>query len=77
MRDLTLLLVHLIATVVLVVRPGGLRSVIAESVLIKHQLLVVSRSRRRAHNLRPVYRRVLTRRRHDYRVRSRAKAGLP
>jgi putative transposase len=52
MRDLTILLVHLITTVIRITRPGGLRSVVAESVLIKHQLLIVNRSRRRAPNLR-------------------------
>src|SRR5438128_1661554 len=51
MRDLIVLLVHLITTVLRIARPGGLRSVIAESVLIRHQLLIVSRSRRRAPNL--------------------------
>src|SRR5437660_804326 len=52
MRDLIVLLVHLITTVLRIARPGGLRSVVAESVLIKHQLLIVSRSRRRAPHLR-------------------------
>ena len=52
MRDLIVLLFHLIATVFRIAQPGGLRSVIAESVLIKHQLLIVNRSRRRAPNLR-------------------------
>jgi putative transposase len=52
MRDLIILLVHLITTVVRLARPGGLRSVVAEPVLIKHQLLIVNRSRRRAPNLR-------------------------
>jgi hypothetical protein len=52
MRDLIVLLVHLVATVLRIAQPGGLRSVIAESVLIKHQLLIVNRSRRRAPNLR-------------------------
>jgi putative transposase len=33
-------------------RPGGVRSVLAESVLMRHQLLVLNRSRRRAPNLR-------------------------
>ena len=33
-------------------RPGGVRSVIAESVLLKYQLLILNRSRRRAPNLR-------------------------
>ena len=49
---LIILLVHLITTVFRLARPGGLRSVVAESVLIKHQLLIVNRSRRRAPNLR-------------------------
>src|SRR5262249_6336224 len=52
MRHLIFLLVHVVATVLRVVQPGGLRAVIAESVLIKHQLLVLNRSRRRAPNLR-------------------------
>src|SRR6201981_3694451 len=52
MRDLMILLVHLITTVFRLAHPGGLRSVVAESVLIKHQLVIVNRSRRRAPNLR-------------------------
>jgi transposase InsO family protein len=40
------------ATVVQVVRPGGVRAVVAESVLAKHQLLILNCSRRRAPNLR-------------------------
>ncbi|HWO31706.1 MAG TPA: hypothetical protein VNO32_23170 [Candidatus Acidoferrum sp.] len=45
MRDVVILLVHLIVTVVRLARPGGLRSVIAESVLVKHQLLILNRGR--------------------------------
>ena len=52
MRDLIILLVHVVTTVLRVVRPGGVRAVIAESVLTKHQLLILNRSRRRAPNLR-------------------------
>src|SRR5262245_51275523 len=52
MRDLIILLVHLITTAFRLVGHGGLRSVLAESVLIKHQLLTVNRGRRRAPNLR-------------------------
>ena len=52
MRDLILLFVHVIATSIRLVRPGGVRSVLAESVLLKHQLLILNRSRRRAPNLR-------------------------
>jgi hypothetical protein len=36
MRDLIVLLVHLITTVLRIARPGGLPSVVAESVLIRH-----------------------------------------
>jgi hypothetical protein len=35
-----------------VVRPGGVRAVVAESILTKHQLLILNRSRRRVPNLR-------------------------
>jgi putative transposase len=52
MRDLVILLVHVITTVLRLVRPGGVRAVVAESVLAKHQLLILNRSRRRAPNLR-------------------------
>jgi len=42
----------LIVTVVRLARPGGFRSVVAESVLVKHQLQILNRSRKRAPNLR-------------------------
>lgn len=51
MRDFLALLVHMIGTVIRVGRPGGFRSVIAESVLIRHQLLILNRGRKRAPNL--------------------------
>ena len=51
MRDPIILLVHLIATLARLMGPGGLRSVVAESVLVKQQLLIVNRSRHRAPNL--------------------------
>jgi hypothetical protein len=38
----------LIVTVARLARPGGLRSVVAESVLVRHQLLVLNRGRKRA-----------------------------
>src|SRR6266704_1642395 len=52
MRDLVILFVHLIATFAQLLGPGGARSVIAESVLVKQQLLIVNRSRQRSPNLR-------------------------
>ena len=53
MRDLAILLIHLIATVAKLLLPGGARSIIAESLLLKHQLLILNRSRTKAPNLRP------------------------
>ena len=38
MRDFLILCVHLIVTMARLVRPGGLRSVVADSVLVRHQL---------------------------------------
>src|SRR5438132_11291166 len=52
MRDLVILFIHLLTTVARLARPGGVRSVVAESLLIKHQLLILHRSRQRAPNLR-------------------------
>src|SRR4030088_78574 len=53
MRDLAILFLHLLATVARLAGPGGTRAVVAESVLVKHQLLILNRSRRRSPNLRP------------------------
>ena len=40
MRDIFLLFVHRIVTVIRLLRPGGLRAVVAESTLVRHQLVV-------------------------------------
>ena len=53
MRDLAVLFLHLLATVVRLVGPGGARSVVAQSLLVKHQLLILNRSRKRPSNLHP------------------------
>ena len=44
MRDLAVLFLHLLATVVRLAGPGGVRSVVAESVLVMHQRLILNRS---------------------------------
>ena len=54
MRDLAILAIHLIVTVAKLLLPGGARSVVSESLLLKHQLLILNRSRARAPNLRPI-----------------------
>jgi len=53
MRDLTVLFIHLLVTIARLFAPGGARSVVAESLLVKHQLLILNRSRVRAPLLRP------------------------
>ena len=52
MKNLLVVLLHLAVTVVQVCRPGGVRAVISENLLLKQQLIVLGRSRRRAPNLR-------------------------
>ena len=52
MKGLLLVLLHLAVTVVKVCRPGGVRAVISENLLLKQQLIVVGRSRQRAPNFR-------------------------
>jgi hypothetical protein len=52
MRDLAVLLVHVLATIARLAGPGGVRAVVAESVLVKQQLLIVNRSRKRSPGLR-------------------------
>ena len=51
MRDFLLLAVHLLVTLAKLLRPGGVRAVAAESLLLKHQLLISNRVRQRAPNL--------------------------
>jgi putative transposase len=52
MRDLVVLFIHLITTIARLAGPGGARSVVAESLLVKQQLLILNRSRHRSPNLR-------------------------
>src|SRR6516164_87928 len=52
MRELSILILHLITIFIRLAKPGVLRAIVAESVLAKHQLLIVNRSRLRAPNLR-------------------------
>ena len=51
MRELLILVIHLIVTFAKLLRPGGARAVAAESLLLKHQLLISNRPRQRAPNL--------------------------
>src|SRR5215471_4008019 len=52
MRATFALFLHAIVITMRLTRPGGLRSVVAESVLMRHQVLILNRGRKRAPNLR-------------------------
>src|SRR5215813_3557903 len=52
MRDIFILFLHAIVIIIRLGKPGGLRCVVAESVLMRHQLLILNRGRKRAPNLR-------------------------
>ncbi len=51
MKDLIALLLHLLTTIAKLLGPGGAQAVVADSLLMKQQLLIVNRSRKRAPNL--------------------------
>ena len=44
MRLLFILFLHLLVTLARLARPGGIRAVAAESLAVKHQLLIMKRS---------------------------------
>jgi hypothetical protein len=50
MMHLLILAVHLLATIAKLVRPGGVRAVVAESLLLKHQLVISWRIRKSSQN---------------------------
>jgi hypothetical protein len=51
MRDWFVLIAHLIVTTIRTVTPGGARAIIAESLPLKHQRLILNRSRKKAPRL--------------------------
>ena len=51
MKILLVLLAHLLTTLAKLLGPGGVRAIVADSLLMKQQLLIVTQSRRRAPNL--------------------------
>jgi putative transposase len=59
MRDLLVLANRVIVSLANLLRPGGSRSVAAQSLLLKHQLVIIHRTRQRAPNLTTIDRVVL------------------
>ena len=51
MRLLFIRFAHLLVTLARLARPGGIRTVAAESLAVKHQLLIMKRSQCRSPNL--------------------------
>jgi len=51
MKDLLILLAHLLTTIARLLGPGGAKTIAADSLLMKQQLLIMNRTRRRAPNL--------------------------
>jgi hypothetical protein len=51
MRYLAVLFIHFIAALARLLGPGGVSSLVAESLLLKHQLLILNRSRKRSPDL--------------------------
>jgi hypothetical protein len=47
MKNLLLLLVYLSTTIAKLLGPGGAKAIVADSLLMKQQLLVINRSRQR------------------------------
>ena len=52
MREVFTLFLHAMVTIIRLARPAGLRAVVAESVLMRHHVLILNRGRKRAPNLR-------------------------
>ena len=53
MRDILTLFLHTIVTIIRLAQPGGLRTVVAESVLMRHQVLILNRGRKRLRTFAP------------------------
>jgi len=53
------MLAHLLATLAKLLGPGGAKAIVVDSLLMKQQLLIINRSRRRAPNLTPIDRLLL------------------
>ncbi len=51
MKDLIVLLMHLLTTLAKLLGTGGVQAIVADNLLMKQQLLVINRSRQRAPNL--------------------------
>jgi putative transposase len=51
MRDISRFFYHLVACIIKMLRPGGVKSIAAENLILRQQLIVIKRTRRRAPRL--------------------------
>ena len=51
MREIVELLIHFVTTVIKLLKPGGVKVVMAETIVMKQQLIVMNRSRKRVPSL--------------------------
>ena len=51
MKTVFILFVHALVTIAKLLRPGGAKSLIADNLVVRHQLIIANRSRKRAPNL--------------------------
>jgi hypothetical protein len=51
MKSIFLLVVHLVVTIAKLLGPGGAKAIVADSLLMKQQLIIINRSRLRAPRL--------------------------
>jgi hypothetical protein len=51
MKDLLVIIAHLLTTIARLMGPGDAKAVVADSLLMKQRLLIMQRARRRAPNL--------------------------
>ena len=51
MKDLLILIAHLLTTIAKLLGPGGARAIVADSLLTKQQFLIINRTRHRSPKL--------------------------
>ncbi len=54
MKDFLILIAHLLTTIAKLLGPGGAQAIIADSLLMKQQILIINRHRKRAPRLTPL-----------------------
>ena len=51
MKEFFILTFHFLRALLVVIKPGGVKSIVAENVMLRHQLIIIGRSRKRSPNL--------------------------